>query len=118
MSDRTEDRQEPATQQSMAPPAIGSPPQWLIDLGLGLLTLVIFSAIAWGIYARALNFPFIFDDQLSVVSHTSITQRVPLWGEAESHSDGPLAPPWDSPTAGRPLVNLSLALNYYFGQLD
>ena len=62
---------------------------------------------------RAIHSPFIYDDQLSVIENPSIVR---LQG-GTSHV-GPLTPPKDLPTSGRPLVNLSLALNYHFGTFD
>lgn len=53
---------------------------------------------------------FLFDDRYSIVENKSIHAVWPLsqslWG------------PRDMPTAGRPLVNLSFALNYAVGQLN
>ncbi|KKK69282.1 hypothetical protein LCGC14_2935600, partial [marine sediment metagenome] len=40
----------------------------------------------------------------------------PLWGGATGST--PLSPPVQSPTAGRPLVNFTFALNYAIGALD
>ena len=65
------------------------------------------------VYGRALNTPFIFDDNGAIVSNSSITAIWPLVGTAQR--PGPLNPPTDLPTSGRPLVNLSLALNYFVG---
>ncbi len=77
---------------------------------------VILACVVWVVYGRAMNSPFIFDDHASVNENRSIIRLWPLVGDLE-HS-GPLNPPRDNTTSGRPLVNLSLALNYHFGQLD
>jgi hypothetical protein len=61
-------------------------------------------------YANALSGPFLFDDQNSIVGNPQIRQ---LWPLSE-----PLSPPRDTPVAGRPLVNLSFALNYAADGLD
>jgi tetratricopeptide (TPR) repeat protein len=61
-------------------------------------------------YANSLTGPFLFDDQNSIVDNPQIRQ---LWPLTE-----PLSPPRDTPVAGRPLVNLSFALNYAWGGLD
>jgi tetratricopeptide (TPR) repeat protein len=58
-------------------------------------------------YADTLSIPFLFDDEGSIVRNASIRQL-----------DASLAPPRDTPVAGRPLVNLSFALNYRAGGLD
>jgi tetratricopeptide (TPR) repeat protein len=60
-------------------------------------------------YANALRTPFIYDDSAAIVSNEHIrTLRVPdaLFAAREN------------PTAGRPVVNLSFALNYAAGELD
>ncbi len=63
------------------------------------------------IYYNALGVPFIFDDEYSVVKNVSIRQLWPL--------TIPLAPPYDAAgAAGRPLFNLSLAVNYAIGGLE
>ncbi len=82
------------------------PPAWLaaIVLALGV----------WSIYVWALDAPFIFDDLLSVQDNPSITQLWPLVGD-ENHP-GPLRPVVETPTAARPLVNFSFALNYHFSR--
>jgi len=60
------------------------------------------------IYSNSLSGPFIFDDSVSVVTNPSIRQ----W------STGVLFAGRETPTAGRPLVNVSMALNYAVGGLD
>jgi tetratricopeptide (TPR) repeat protein len=67
-------------------------------------------------YAAALRVPFIFDDGISITRNPSIERLWPLVGD-EQHP-GPLNPPAEHPTAGRPLVNLTLALNYQLGGLN
>lgn len=61
-------------------------------------------------YANSLWGPFIFDDMLSVVEN----QQIRDWRRLGSV----LFPERELPTAGRPLVNFSFALNYAFGGLD
>jgi DMSO/TMAO reductase YedYZ molybdopterin-dependent catalytic subunit/Flp pilus assembly protein TadD len=68
------------------------------------------------VYGGALEAPFVFDDANSVLFNPSITRLWPLWGLAGS--EGPLNPPEGVCTAGRPLVNLSLAVNYHVGHFD
>jgi Flp pilus assembly protein TadD len=53
--------------------------------------------------------PFIWDDQTAIVTNKTIQH---LWPLSE-----PLTPPRETPVAGRPLVNLSFAVNYAFGGL-
>lgn len=74
---------------------------------LHLAALVVCGAI---VFANGLGAPFVFDDMTSVESNMSIRQVLPL---SET-----LSPPRDTPVAGRPLVNLSFALNYAVSGLD
>jgi tetratricopeptide (TPR) repeat protein len=62
------------------------------------------------VYSNSLSGPFVFDDQLSIVENASIRE----WWRLGSV----LFPERELPTAGRPLVNLSFALNYAAGGLD
>jgi len=74
---------------------------WLAGLVLVLAAVVV--------YANSLGAPFVFDDLPAIVRNLTIRQ---LNWEA-------LRPPVDGAgVAGRPLVNLSLALNYAMGGLD
>jgi tetratricopeptide (TPR) repeat protein len=81
-----------------------------------LAALVLLTGAICSIYGQAVNAPFIFDDLPSVEENLSIRGLWPLVGDSER--PGPLRPPHHNPIAGRPVVNLSLAVNYYFGQLD
>src|SRR5689334_22528434 len=84
------------------------PPLWLAALLLAIAIAVV--------YGRALDVPFVFDDNESVVTNTSIRSLWPLIGNEEHR--GPLNPVRDLPTTARPVVNYSFALNYHFGGLD
>ncbi len=77
--------------------------------------VVVLAGVTWAVYGRALSTPFIFDDAFSVRDNPSIVRIWPLVGGVRG---GPLNPPKELPTAGRPLANLSLALNFHFGRLD
>lgn len=72
-----------------------------------VLTLFVSVLVTFG---RAVDAPFFFDDYFSVVHNETIRE---LWPLSE-----PLHPPRDTPFAGRPLVNLSAAVNYYFSRLN
>jgi tetratricopeptide (TPR) repeat protein len=61
-------------------------------------------------YATSFSNPFLYDDLNAVVKNQQIRTLSPL--------SVPLTPPRDTPVAGRPLVNLSLAVNYASGGLD
>lgn len=71
--------------------------------------LVVFALL---VYANSFHGPFVFDDIGSIVENPTIRQLWPL-------SDA-LSPPkdWGFTVSGRPILNLSLALNYRFGGLE
>ncbi len=88
----------------MAPPGRGSP---LTGSAGKLIPALVFGA---GLYAyhNSLRGPFIFDDVHAVLNNPTIRQLWPLWRV--------MSPP--PGTTGRPVVNLSLALNYALGGLN
>jgi Flp pilus assembly protein TadD len=77
--------------------------------GIGWRAAVIALAVALT-YANSLHGPFVIDDQAAIVQNEQIRQLSRL-GDV-------LLPNTESPVAGRPLVNLSFALNYAAGGLD
>lgn len=80
------------------------------------LAALLFVALAVGaVYVRALDAPFFFDDHDSILENPSIRRLWPLFGDRRS--PGPLDTLRPSPVSGRPLVNLSLAVNYRIGEL-
>ena len=81
-----------------------------------LVVALVLGGALWAVYNRAMDSPFLFDDSSSVVKNSSITRLWPLVGDAQR--PGPLNPPKNLPTSGRPLVSFSLAVNYYFGGLN
>jgi len=85
-----------------APPA---PRQKNACLYLCLLTIAIVLA-----YVNTFQAPFLFDDQINIVENASIRRLSPL--------SEVLAPPFGIGIAGRPIANLSLALNYAVSGLD
>lgn len=60
-------------------------------------------------YWNSLSGPFLFDDQLSIVANPQIRRVFSL---------GVFFPEREAPVAGRPLVNISFAINYALGRLD
>lgn len=62
------------------------------------------------VYANSLSGPFVLDDEAAIVRNPSIRDVARL--------PAVLSPVPDSPVAGRPLVNLSFAINYAAGGLD
>jgi tetratricopeptide (TPR) repeat protein len=94
----------------MAPPATAVRSRlapWLATAVLALFIGIV--------YVPAANAPFIFDDITGIVQNDSIVALWPVVGIAKP---GPLNPPPEYPTSGRPLVNLSFAINYHFGGLN
>ena len=82
----------------------GGPPAWAVVLVMGFLIAAV--------YGPAVNVPLVFDDRATILANDSILSLWPLVGISKP---GPLNPPAELPTSGRPLVNLSFAINYYFG---
>jgi Tfp pilus assembly protein PilF len=72
------------------------------------------AALLSGLYGPSLSAPFIFDDTYTIGRNRSIDRLWPLLGDSEH--PGPLRPPQFFPTAGRPLVNFTFALNYQLGE--
>ncbi len=78
-------------------------------VGVRLWLGCVLAVIGVALYVHTLDAPFIFDDTAAIVDNASIRG----WNPTQV-----LAPPRDTPTAGRPVVNLSLAANYALGGLD
>ena len=75
---------------------------------LARATLIVLAGVC--IYWNSLDTPFLWDDEIAVVTNQTIRSLWPPWG--------PLLPPAETPVAARPLVNASLALNYWLAGLD
>jgi protein O-mannosyl-transferase len=103
VDDRRDDRAQP-TAAAIAASAL----PWLACV---LLAIAVFA-----VYGQSLEAPFVFDDLPSVVQNPSIKQLFPLFDGAQGTT--PLSGPQGKPTAGRPLVNFSLAVNYALGGLN
>ncbi len=81
------------------------------DRSMGLLLragLLVFVGVLT--YWNSISGPFLFDDQRSIVENVQIRRLWPL--------SAAVSPPRETPVAGRPLVNLSFAINYALGGLD
>ena len=89
--------------RSSSPAPLGAPariwPRLALIVAAGVLA-----------YSTSLAGPFIFDDQSAVVENAQIRDL--------RNISAALTPPVNTPLAGRPLVNLSLAINYAMGGLD
>jgi len=75
--------------------------QWGTLAGAALLAL---AAVA--VYANTASAPFVFDDQLCIVDNPTIRHLWPPWSALSPPHGGGLT------VDGRPVVNLSLAINY------
>ena len=67
-------------------------------------------------YRDSTRAPFIFDDLATIVHNPSIKTIWPLVGFSGQFT--PLQPAPGTPVHGRPLVDLSLAINYHFAELN
>ena len=85
------------------------PPPQLSRRGVWLRAALLVLAGA-AVYANALAGPFVLDDQDTIVVNEQIRQ---LWPPSVV-----LFPALELPVAGRPVVNVSFALNYALGGLD
>ena len=91
----------------MAPSRPSRKPRAHLRLIVPLSVLV---AVGIAVYWNGLRWPLVWDDDPAIVTNQTIRAVLPL-------SDS-LSPPVETPVAGRPIVNLSLALNYAMGGLD
>ena len=80
--------------------------------GAVVLAAVLIVAATIIAYSNSLRCPFIFDDEIDIVDNASIRHLWPIWDVFFVPSDGRHA------LHGRPVVNLSLALNYAIGGLE
>jgi Flp pilus assembly protein TadD len=69
--------------------------------------VILVAAVALATYWNGLHAPFMWDDDVAITTNQSIHQI------SES-----LNPPIETPVSGRPVVNLSLAINYAMGGLN
>ena len=97
----------PQTPGKRAATIRSTPAAWRpIILAAGLIVLAALAA-----YHNSFAGPFVYDDIRSISQNQSIRRLWPIWPA--------LSPPTDGQTvSGRPLLNLSLALNYALGGLD
>jgi tetratricopeptide (TPR) repeat protein len=84
----------------------GAAARWRTPMGVAVLV----AAIA-GVYSRSLDIPFIFDDLTSIPENPNIQTLWPPWRAMSP-------PPQLGAAGGRPLVGLTLAVNYALGGLN
>ena len=73
-----------------------------------LIPAALVLAVALATYFNGLTAPFVWDDDSAIVTNESIRES----------PGGALVPPLETPVAGRPVVNATLAVNYALGGLD
>jgi len=84
---------------------------WYIRFSNSLTASFLFLATSiWIIYSNTLNVPFLFDDESSILKNTSLRHLSSLWNI--------LHPKDTAGLGGRPLLNLSYAINYALGGTD
>ena len=83
-------------------PPCTTPPHRLV---LGIAALIVLAAVV--AYRGTFAGPFVLDDTQAITENYSIRSFTTAW-----------TPPKESTVTGRPVVNLSLALNYALGGLD
>jgi hypothetical protein len=89
-------------QSRPAPPGAADPDGVQAALACALLAASVAAA-----YSLTLSVPFLMDDRLSITDNPSIRRLWPAWGA--------LLPPTEAGVGGRPLLNLSYAVNYALG---
>jgi Flp pilus assembly protein TadD len=102
------DHRKPVAAADAQEGSLGGTGIWVVAAVLGI-------AIAL-VYGHSLDAPFIFDDVDGIENNDSIRSLWPLVGAAGAH--GPVNPPANLPSSGRPLVNLSLAVNFHWSGLN
>ena len=72
-----------------------------------MIPLFLIMAVGIWAYHNSFSVPFVFDDHESIVQNPNIRRLWPLWGAMRA--------PMGSGVVGRPVLNLSLAVNYALG---
>jgi len=76
-----------------------------------LLAAVLIAAAAAAAYSNSFRAPFVYDDLKAIPENPSIRHLWPPW-------DALLSPPGDTTVGGRPVANLTLAVNYALSGTD
>ena len=75
------------------------------------LLILIFVILGFGAYSNTLQAPFYFDDYQNILKNSAIRmEQLNLSGLMKAWTEGTVP--------GRPVANISFALNYYFHQYD
>lgn len=100
---RFSDERPPARAQLSSPPVHRSG-------RMAALWVCLIMAVGVCAYWNSRTIPFLWDDYPAILTNQSIRHLWPL--------TGPLSPPLETPMAGRPVANVSLAINYAIGGFD
>jgi protein O-mannosyl-transferase len=103
---RSQSPAAPAQGPAAENPTPGDIPVRRVDW-TGLIGCAILAAGAVAVYGRTFSVPLLLDDKPSIADNMSIHRLWPLWPA--------LTPPNNAGVGGRPLLNLSYAVNYAFG---
>ncbi|MDP7163011.1 MAG: glycosyltransferase family 39 protein, partial [Phycisphaerae bacterium] len=106
-SDKTAAHISPLSSAPSGESSRGARRRWAITAS-GLIIVLAGAAV----YHNSLNGPFIFDDINSIPGSPTIRSLWPIWPALSPQTAGGLA------VQDRPIVNLSLAVNYAIGELD
>jgi len=87
-------------------------PQRRPRAGQGLAACVLLVAATVAAYSNSLHCPFVFDDAFDIVDNYAIRRLWPVWHLLLAST------PDQFSLHGRPVVNVSLAVNYACGRLD
>jgi tetratricopeptide (TPR) repeat protein len=93
----------------MSPPT-GTPPLSAAGPRRTVWAVALIALSVLAAYCGSLRAPFVFDDLSAIPENASIRKLWPVWGA--------FSPPPGTTVGGRPLANLSLALNYALGGTD
>jgi Flp pilus assembly protein TadD len=86
---------------SHLPPRVASPHLWV----LGIAAIIVIAVVV--AYRGTFSVPFVLDDPEAITDNYTIRSFSTAW-----------MPPKDTTVSGRPIVNLTLAVNYALGGLD
>lgn len=87
---------------SSPPPVAPGRPRWPVVAAAAVLVAAVVAA-----YANSFSGVFVFDDEPGILRNATLRQLWPL--------SGPLRPPADTTLSGRPVANLTFALNHALG---
>ena len=103
--------QRPVTYPAMSPPADTTVTSRIQDRTKTIAAAGAIAAAALAAYHRTFRVPFLFDDGPAILENSGIRRLWPLWSAIWPQSKA-------SAVAGRPVANLSVALNYALSETN